>query len=358
MKNFLITCLTFCFFGCQSESIPLYIGTYTSGDSEGIYYLPFNQETGEIGVSNLAATIKNPSFLTYSPDKKFVYAVGEIGDYNGEKTGAVTAFKVLSNGSLEQINTVASEGEHPCHVVMNPEGTRIAVSNYSGGTLSIYTIKANGGLEEASQVFDHNTPKDKSHVHSAAFVGDYLYAADLGRNSIYQYKITDGSYVLKSPSIVTFEPNAGPRHFTFSSKNDFLYVIHEYANTVTSLKHANGVFELISHSSTLESPGTTESYCADIHLSNSGKNVYGSNRGENSIVVFDRNLENGKLSKAQSIRVEGDWPRNFTLSPNGKFLLVANQKSENISVFSVDQKNGQLSFQSEFKFPSPVCLIF
>ena len=356
-KTLLFCCLIYSLMACQSETIPLYVGTYTSGDSEGIYTLPFNQTTGEVGEAVLVAKTVNPSYMVFSPDKKYLYAVGETNEFKNKNTGLVKAFKVMENGELVLINSVDSGGAHPCHVAINPEGTQVAVSNYSGGTISIFNISENGALEEAVQVFDHNTTTEKSHVHSAAFINNDLFVADLGRNSIFQYNKNQGLYKLKSSSVVPFEPNSGPRHFTFTKDHDFLYVINEYANSVSSSKFENGEFDFIAHTSTLDN-NQAESFCADIHLSPSGNHLYGSNRGENSIVVFDRNTENGELSKTQSISVEGDWPRNFTLSPNGKFLLVANQKSENISVFSVDEKSGKLTFEHSFKLPIPVCLIF
>lgn len=342
----------------KTTTIPLYIGTYTDGASEGIYQMTFNAETGELGESTLAAEETSPSFIAYSPDRKFMYSVSEINTFNGTESGYVSAFKVLANGDLEFLNKVSSEGAHPCHISINSEGTKIAVSNYTGGTLALYEVSSDGKISKASQLFNHNTDSIVSHVHSAQFIKDKLFVADLGKNAVYEYQLDDTAYTLNSASIVPMQENAGPRHFTVSKDNKNIHIINEYANTVTTVLAEGNSYELANNTSTLSANFEGDSYCADIHLSNDEKFLYGSNRGENSIVVFERSSENGQLQKIQNISVEGDWPRNFTLSPDGKFLLVANQKSENISVYSVDLTTGKLTYLYSKEFPTPVCLLF
>ncbi|SFZ89562.1 6-phosphogluconolactonase [Flaviramulus basaltis] len=355
MKLKILLLVTIVFFSCkqQTKSIPLYIGTYTSGDSEGIYKLLFNTETGELKDLSLAATIDNPSFITYSPNKKNIYAVGEGDD------GTVSSFKVEEAGTLQLINKVKSHGGAPCHISTNKEGNKLATSNYVGGNMALYDIKEDGSLNEASQVFDHNSLEQKSHVHSAQFYKNNLFVADLGRNAMYLYKKeSNNNYKLKDSSIVKFTKNAGPRHFALTNNGDFIYIINEYASTITTAKKVGDSYELINHTSTLSKDYSGENSCADIHLSKNERFIYGSNRGENSIAVFKRNTETGTIEKIQNVPVHGDWPRNFTLDPTGKFLLVANKKSSNISVFSVDASSGELSFLNDIALPNPVCLLF
>ncbi|WP_242203991.1 lactonase family protein [Aestuariivivens insulae] len=337
---------------CSNPTVPLYVGTYTSGDSEGIYQFQFNTETGELGKLQLVAKITDPSFLSYSPDRKNLYAVNEI------KIGKVSAFKVESNGMLSLLNTVGSHGAGPCHIAINEAGDKAVVSNYAGGNFSLYTIKDNGVLNDAFQVLEHNTDSIVSHAHSAQFLKDDLFASDLGKNGVYQYRFSDGKYEMVSPSIVPMQPNSGPRHFSMTKDGQYFYIINELSSTITAAKKTTDGFELIDTISTLADDFKGKSYCADIHLSKDERFVYGSNRGENSIVVFKRNTISGTLEKIQNMSVHGDWPRNFSLDPTGKFLLVANQKSNNITVFSIDKTNGTLSYLHETELPSPVCLLF
>ncbi|GAA3583141.1 lactonase family protein [Snuella lapsa] len=339
---------------CSSPDIALYVGTYTSGESEGIYKFQFNTETGELSQLQLVGKTENPSFLSYSPDRNYIYAVNET------EKGSVSAFKMDDNGKLSLLNTVNSNGAHPCHIAINTTGNRAVVSNYTGGTVSLYSIQSNGHLDEAYKVFNHNAPDSISHAHSAQFYKDKLYVSDLGRNGVYNYQLSENQedYNLITPSIVSMTENAGPRHFSLTNDGRFAYIINEYANTVTSAKKNGNHFEPLENVSTLKDGFNGESYCADIHLSKDERFLYGSNRGENTIVVFKRDNISGKLEKIQNMDVHGNWPRNFSLDPSGNFLLVANQKSNNISVFKIDSNSGKLSFLHSVDLPSPVCLLF
>mgnify|MGYP001828125109 CR=1 FL=1 len=339
-------------FSCNTQTIPLYVGTYTDGESEGIYKLDFNTKTGELSNLELALKINNPSFISYTPNKKNIYAVGE-----GELS-AINALKVNTDGSLTLLNTVTSNGKGPCHVSVNEKGNKAVVSNYGGGNVSVYNLNNDGRLNEAFQVFDHNTENQKSRAHSAQFYKDDLFVSDLGRNAMYQYKLKNENYQLKSEAIVEMQGNPGPRHFAITKDGQNIYIINEYGGTITSVKRTADRFKKIDEDSTLDSSYTGNNSCADIHLSKDERFLYGSNRGENSIAVFERNKETGTINKIQNISVHVDWPRNFTLDPSGEFLLVANQKSNNISVFSIDSKNGTLSFIYDVKVHTPVCLLF
>ncbi len=314
------------FVSCASSDVPLLLGTYTNGESEGIYQMQFNQDTGELSDATLVAEVANPSFLTYSPDNKYLYTVCESSSFKGTNSGAVTAFKVLKNGQLQFLNEVSSQGANPCHIAIDKLGKKVVVSNYTGGTVALYNVLPNGSLSKALQVFNHSSENVVSHAHSAQFFNDRLYVADLGTNGVFEYQAVKDGYKLVTSSVVNLTENAGPRHFSLSEKGDFLYIINEYANTITSAVKKNGKFKLLKDDTTLAETFKGKSFCADIHLSKDERFLYGSNRGENSIVVFKRNLTDGSLHRIQNIHVEGSWPRNFSISPNGKFLLVANQK--------------------------------
>lgn len=336
----------------MAQSTPLYIGTYTDGKSEGIYKLEFNSKTGELTHLQLAAATQSPSFIAFSPNKKFLYSSNE------SLNGFVSAYKVQENGQLKFLNKVNSNGKGPSHISLNKQGNKAVVSNYGGGSASIYNISRDGKLNDASQIFNYDTEDRKSRAHSAQFFRDELYVADLGMNTLYQYKLKNNAYELTSPEIIKMEGNPGPRHFAITKTGQFIYIINEYGSSVTSVKKTDTGFEQIDYDSTLDKGYEGKNSCADIHLSKNELYLYGSNRGENSIVVFKRNKLDGTIEKIQTMPVHGDWPRNFTLDPTGKFLLVANQRSHNITVFSISASTGKLSFLNEVKVPSPVCLLF
>lgn len=347
--SFIVLFMSFHFLTAQN--MPMYVGTYTNAESKGIYYYDFNIKTGKLSNKKLATEAVNPSFITYSTNKDFLYAVSE-----SDSGSLVAAYEVNKNGSLTFINNVSSNGNGPCHVQLNKESTKAVVSNYGGGTVSLYKIAKNGSLNEAFQVINHNIAGTPSHAHSAKFLNNHLFVADLGRDFLAQYVENGKEYVLKENYMMA--PKAGPRHFEISKDGVFIYVINELNSTVTVLKKGPENYSEIQTIGTLNDDYTRVNSCADIHLSKDEKFLYGSNRGENTIVVYSRNTENGTLEKIQSVSVEGDWPRNFTLSPNGKFLLVANQRSNNISVYKIDQKIGKLTFLNKEIVDSPVCLLF
>lgn len=352
IKFLFISFTILCFLNCEQKTTTLYVGTYTDGDSKGIYQFQFDSETGALTKKQLATTSENPSFITYSPDKKYLYAVNETDN------GVVSAFKVESNNALSFINKVPTHGANPCHVALNQDGDKAVVSNYTGGNFALYTVKNDGALNEAFQILDQTTDSIVSHAHSAQFFGDDLYTSNLGLNVVFNYRLSKDKYELISPSIVEIEDKSGPRHFSLTKDGEFIYIINELSSTITAARKTENGFELIETISTLDPNFKGESYCADIHLSEDEQFLYGSNRGENSMVIFKRDDTSGALKRIQNISVNGDWPRHFTLDPTGKFVLVANQRSNNISVFKVDKTNGELSFLHEVELPSPVCLLF
>ena len=362
MKPVLILSLAMTLLQCNPENevkpLTLFVGTYTDAESEGIYKLQFDSENGKILSSNLAAKITSPSYLAISQGKAFLYAVQEINDYeNG--AGAITAFAV-KNDSLTEIQTVSSKGAHPCHVSLSPSGDKLAVANYTGGNASIYNVGAAGKLSGPSAFMDHtqiDTTKTP-HAHMARWLNNDIYIADLGLDALLAYP--DEAVKMAIPKAVLKLPEgAGPRHFTTTQDGKFLYVINELNSSITIFeKNGEGVYSDIQNESTLAADFKGESYCADIHISQDGKFLYGSNRGENTIVIFAVDQQTGRLSLVGREGVQGKWPRNFTLDPTGKFLLVANQKSNNITVFRRDIEKGTLTFLNEQKLSKPVCLVF
>ena len=356
MKTYFLAVLLFSAIISTAQNIPLYVGTYTDESSEGIYIYDFNLKTGELTNKKLAAEAINPSYINFSSNKKILFSVGETDSFEGEKSGFVNAYSVSKDGTLELLNKVSSNGAHPCHIQLNEDNTKVAVSNYTGGTVSLHSIAKNGEISPATQVIDHNNATQQSHAHSAKFFKNTLFVADLGRDFLAQYVESGDNYLLKEN--YSMKPKAGPRHFEISKKGKFIYVINELNSTISVLKKQKDGYVFVQNISTLATGYDEKSFCADIHLSKDGRFLYGSNRGENSIAVFKINKKSGELQKTQNISTNGDWPRNFTLSPDGNYLLAANQRSKNISVYRVNKKNGNLTFLHNVDSPTPSCLLF
>lgn len=347
----------------------LYVGTYTKGMTNGIFVYSFNDQNGKLKDLKKPAISSNPSFLAIAPNKKFIYAVGEVDNLDQNQSGGISAFRIESDYSLTRINHVLSHGSNPCHVSLSPDGKRLVASNYSAGNLSFFNVQPDGSLTEMIQRIQHegSAPfpdrQTSPHAHSARFdaTGKLVYAADLGIDELKIYDVTSGEqvYVPHAQPFVKMAPGSGPRHFDFSADGRYIYVINELSSTITVLMRYGAEWKQIQNISTLPKDYKEESWCADIHISPDGRFVYGSNRGHNSIAVFKRDVTSGKLELIETVPVEGNWPRNFTIDPSGKFLLVANQKSNDITVFKIDKPSGKLVFTG-IKVPneSPVCLQF
>ena len=365
MKNYylLFLCAMLFVFGCKKteplKNYTLFVGTYTENGSEGIYSYAFDANTGKLTHKKLAAPMGNPSFLKISPNKKYLYAVEETDAHDGS-SGAVVAFGILAD-SLKKINEGKTLGAHPCHIGISGDGKFLATSNYTGGSVAIFKLGGEGDLMPNPQFIDHKVldTTNTSHAHSAKFTDNELYVADLGLDAVLRYTLKDDKWVPYQQPPLEMAPKAGPRHFTFGQEGKFLYVINELNSTITVLERkADYSYSELETLSTLAKDFKGDSYCADIHLSKDGKFLYGSNRGENTIVIFKVDQASGKLSLAGRESVNGDWPRNFGIDPSGNFLLVANQRSNNITVYKRNTEDGTLNFLHEVELPSPVCLEF
>ena len=342
-----------------SKTNTLYVGTYTENGSEGIYSYNFDSNSGELTQKKLVAKIGNPSFVKVSPDKQFLYAVEETDRYENS-SGGVAAFRIEED-SLIKINSNATVGAHPCHIGLSKDGKFLAASSYTGGSVSIFRIGAKGELLPNPQFIDHKVldTTSVSHAHAAKFTQDGLFVADLGLDAVLRYMLRNNKWVPYEQPPLVMAPKAGPRHFTFGQEGKYLYVINELNATITVLqRNSDRSYTEVETLSTLDEDFTGESFCADIHLSGDGQFLYGSNRGENTIVIFKVDQPTGKLNLVGRETVKGDWPRNFVLDPSDNFLLVANQRSNNIVVFKRDQTAGTLRFLYEVALPSPVCLEF
>lgn len=333
-----------------AEGNDFYLGTYTQGESKGIYKFHLSAD-GQISALGLMASAENPSFLAFGMDKHVLLTVNEV-DKNG--CGTVQSF-LIEEDSLKLLSVSSSGGAHPCHVSV--QDGQVVVSNYSGGNLGWLSLNDEGYLSALSYASQHEgvgaTDCQKvPHAHSAWFVGDEIISVDLGTDELWVY---DRDRNLKQR--VKMEAGSGPRHLCIHPSGQWLYVVNELNNTVTKVLKAYVGWEAAESFSTLPEDFEGTSYCADIRITNDGRFVYASNRGYNSIAIFEVGVT-GELNIVGYEPVRGDHPRNFALSPDEKFLVVANKNTNNMVVFKRDAETGLLSFVSEHKAPSPVCVLF
>jgi 6-phosphogluconolactonase len=344
----------------------VYIGTYTGGDSEGIYTFTLDGESGEPGEASLAVSTENPSFLALHPEKALLYACGQAG-----QEGAVSAFRIEgATGKLTLLNTVSSEGKGPCHVDVSPSGRHVAVANYSGGSMALLPINETGSLEMASatQRYEgqgpHPTRQQAAYAHAADFgpEGRALYVTDLGtdRVHVYGYDAEAGTLVPAEPPAAILAPGAGPRHLDIHPNGRFAYVVNELDNTVTAFaRDDTGNLETIQTVRTLPDDFAAENTTAEIVVHPSGAFVYASNRGHDSIAGFAIDAETGRLTAIGHTPTGGKTPRNFSITPDGRFLLAANQDTNTVVIFRIDTATGALSATGGVVDVSkPVCIVF
>jgi 6-phosphogluconolactonase len=353
----------------SKKEVLLYVGTYSVEDSKGIYCYGFDPSDGTMTFKQVTVNKKNPSFLEINPKGTCLYAVSELRADKNTDSGSVTAYKIGKSGILTLINREATRGNHPCHVTVSPDGKTVVAANYTSGSLSIYDVRNDGGLKPVKQLLQHegsgpDTVRQKGpHAHSSRFTkdGKLLLSADLGTDKMDLYELSDdgSNYVHAAQGSVRITPGSGPRHFDFSPDGLFIYLMNEMSSTVTVLKKGGGTYREVQTVSSLPKSYNGLKAGADIHIGSDGRFVYCSNRGHNSIAVFQRDKLTGMLTLIQNEPVQGDWPRNFAIAPDGRFLLVANQRSSNVTVFAIDHQTGGLTFIGRSTgIPSPVCLKF
>ncbi len=353
----------------KAGELLLYVGTYTRGKSEGIYIYRMNLADGQLKHAATVKGISNPSFLAIDPKRRFLYAVNESNEFAGKKGGGLTAFAIdQKTGDLKKLNEQSSPGV-PCHVSVHQSGKFVLAANYGGGNVVIYPVKADGSLAEASDVAQHTgkgaNPRrqDGPHAHCIMLdaAGSYAFAPDLGLDKVMIYKVDTKNGKFIPNGFAATKPGAGPRHFAFHPTGKFAYVINELDSTLVAFAYdkAKGELKELQTVSTLPEGFKETSYCADVHVHPSGRFVYGSNRGHDSIVAFAIDQSTGRLTLIGHEPTGGKWPRNFGIDPTGAFLLTANQNTDNVVTFRIDQQTGKLKATGQVtEIPVPVCLKF
>ncbi|MCL1631210.1 lactonase family protein [Sporolactobacillus sp. CPB3-1] len=338
-----------------------YIGTYTKGTSEGIYSFVLNTERKELSELRVAAKVDNPTYLTLSSDNRHLYSVEKK-----ESTGGVGAFTVGASGELEYIGAHLSEGAPPCYVAVDQAGTHILDANYHRGTAALYKANSGKGVRLMADVKHQGSEalserQEEPHVHFTGFTPDerFVVTVDLGLDALTTYDLSEGQWVEQNTLI--FKQGSGPRHLAFHPNAPYAYVMTELSSEVVALRFDadRGAFTAFQTISALPAGYTGHSQGAAIKISADGRFVYVSNRGHNSIAVFQVGEENGKLALIEHVATMGDWPRDFEIDPSGQFLLVANQNSGNLVLFERDTVTGRLHAQSSvLAVADAVCVKF
>ncbi len=355
--------------------VRVYVGTYTAPNnkSRGIYLLELDPATGTLASKGVAAESSSPSFLAIHPNKKFLYAANEVADFGGKGVGSVSAFAVdPKSGTLAPLNRRTSGGANPCYLVVDPTGRDVLVANYSGGNLEVLPIEADGKLAEPTALVQHRgSSVDKSrqsepHAHSIDLdaSGKLAVAADLGLDKLMIYRLDPekGTLAPSSPPSVEIAPGSGPRHFAFHPDGRHAFAINEMASTVAVFDF-DPTRGLLTQTQTLSTrkPGATRpgNSTAEILVHPSGRFLYGSNRGDDTLAIYAIDPASGNLTSVGFQPTGGKTPRNFGIDPTGRFLIAANQDSDSLVVFRIDPGTGLLKPSGEpVSIPSPVCVKF
>ena len=356
----------------------IYVGTYTQpilfgtgqileGKGKGIYRYELDTDTGAIECKDETPGVVNPSYLTVSPDHRFLYAVNELKEFEGQKSGAVSAFAIDPDTlKLTFLNQKATLGTDPCHVIVGPGDGHIFVANFMSGSECVLPILEDGSLGSPSCFVQHAghsvDPKRQTgpHAHSTSFSPDgrFAFVPDLGKDMLLTYRIdaAEGS-ILETAQFRT-EPGAGPRHCVFHPNGRFCYLTNEMDCTIYALAYhdADGTFEkLQSVPLLMDDSFTGHNSGADIQITPDGRFLYGSNRGHNSLIGYAVDPETGLLTYIGMTDGHGGVPRNFAIDPTGTFVIIANQDDDNLVVFRI-QEDGTLEYVSECFAPTPVCV--
>lgn len=336
----------------------VYFGTYTNRkneSTEGIYVSKLDESSGYLSDPKLAAKVENPSFVAIHPNGKFLYAASEVFD-GGRQNRGVQAFSIEDDGTLTKLNERSSNGLGACHVTVDPTGQCVIVSNYGGGSCASFPTGDDGSLGEAGSFHQHegssvNEKRQKGpHAHSANInaAGMQAFVCDLGLDKVLMYDLDAKAGKLtpsKQPFVET-PPGGGPRHFSLHPSERFAYACLEMTSQVSQLIYdaANKTMTLGQTVSSVP-PGYTDpgNSTAECLVHPTGKFLYVSNRGHNSIAVFTIDDETGELTRVENESTQGEVPRGFGIAPSGKFLIAGNQNSANVVSFRIDQETGELS---------------
>lgn len=350
----------------------VYAGTSTDNTNQGIYVARMDLTSGQLAPFKLVAPTPNPSFLETDPKRKVLFTVNELTGPKGEPGGTVSSFAIHpETGDLSWLSRQPSMGDGPCHLTLDPEAGHLLVANYISGSISVLPIDPDGRIEAATMSIQNTghslNPDRQASPHAHCMVVDaasrFAYDCDLGLDKvfIYHYDARAGTLTTNEPAFTPLKPGTGPRHLVFDPAGRHAYVVCELESTVTSFvfNPGNGALTEPETLSTLPASFTGPNFPAEVQIHPSGKFLYVSNRGHDSITVFAINPATGRLTWVQNQSTLGKWPRQFAIDPTGKFLLVTNQKSGTIVVLRLDPETGTLSPTGQsLPVPGPTCVAF
>jgi 6-phosphogluconolactonase len=358
----------------QQGKYLFYVGTYTENGSKskGIYAYRYDAATQEITPLGLAAEATNPSWVTLHPNGRFLYAVNEVPNFGGPNSGGLSAFSIdRATGKLTFLNEVSSRGADPCYITVDKTGKYVLVANYTGGSIATFPISEDGKLGEVSAFVQHTghgpdaKRQEAPHAHSIDLSPDNRFAVvdDLGldRLLVYKFDASKGTLTPNDPPFAKLDPGAGPRHFALHPSGRFAYVISEMHSTVTvfSADLKAGSFRPVQTVSALPDNFKGPNDDAEVEVHPSGKFLYASNRGHDSIAVFAIDSTKGTLTLVEHTPTQGKTPRNFAIDPTGRLLFAENQESGNIVVFHIDENTGKLTPTGKvLDVGQPVCVKF
>ncbi len=355
------------FVGTYTQPILFGTGQILEGKGKGIYRYELDLDTGTLVQADALPDVDNPSYLVLSDDHKTLYAVNELKEFGGRKGGAVSAFSVDPDSKkLTFLNQQPTFGTDPCHVVLSKSGSHVFVSNFMSGSVCVYPVQPDGSLGEASHFVQHegssvNEKRQKGpHAHSTTFSPDgrFAFVPDLGTDTLVAYQPDEATGTLRNAVSFFTEPGAGPRHCVFHPNGRFCYLTNELDCTIYALKYnqEEGTFEKLQTVPLMQDPAFHgENSGADIQITPDGRFLYGSNRGHNSLIGYEVDGQTGLLRYAGMTDCRGGVPRNFAIDPTGTYVIVANQDTDNLVVFSICQ-DGSLKYLSQTFAPTPVCV--
>ncbi len=354
----------------------VFVGTYTTalphvqGKAEGIYVYQMDPATGALIHRHTVPGVANPSYLELDPRHRYLYAVNEVSEIDGQRGGGVSAFAVdQASGALTFLNRQLTRGEDPCHLCVDAAGRYVLVANYSGGSVAVFPVREHGELAPASDFVQHvgssvNPQRQQGpHAHSINLdpTNRFAVVADLGLDQllVYRFDRGQGKLIPNDPPSTSTTPGAGPRHLAFHPSGRYAFVVNEIASTLSSFAYdaERGILREVQTLSTLPADFAERNSCADVHVHPNGRFVYGSNRGHDSIAIFAIDEATGGISPVGHASTAGRTPRNFAIDPTGTFLLAANQNSSSVVTYRIDGATGRLTPAGPIaEVPTPVCL--
>jgi len=351
----------------------VYIGTYTGTKSHGIYVMRLNASTGELTRPQLAAETAHPTFLAIHPNQRFLYAANEIGQFaNRKNNGAVSAFAIdPQTGKLTMLNQESSGGGGPCHLVVDQTGKYLLVANYGGGSVEVLPVGEDGKVGQPTAFIQHRGSsvnrqrQEGPHAHGICLdaANRLAFVADLGLDRVLAYRLDAdrGTLTANEPPFASVKAGAGPRHLAFHPNSRFAFVINELDSTITAFAYdaRRGALTEVQTLPTLPGQFHGENTTAEVAVHPSGKFLYGSNRGHDSLAVFAIDPDKGALKLVEHVSTQGKSPRNFGIDPTGQWLLAANQSSDNVVAFRINPRTGRLTATGQvLEVAAPVCVTF